>query len=396
MKSRKATHTGDVEIRRRFFDGHGSPIRFRLALLLLALSGTLHAGRPPALVPDNADVVLERLPLGYAALMPTAGKAPALAQIQALLATAARTGDARLATRAEAMLAQLPASVSDSPAALQARAFAAQHRHDFAGALKLLDALIARDPRDGGARLSRAQILLVQGRLDRVRGDCAALSLGIDADAGLLCIAALSLRMGDYGTAASLLDRLLAETSMDPAIAAYASLMRGAAASRAGDADADRWFKRALAPAPDDVRTLAAYARHLRSHDENRRVVHLLAKAPATDGLRLQLAMAVHALGLAQAAVLTASQGRRYALAHEVGIQPEMRDEAEFLLTLRGNAAAALALAQRNFENQRDYEDVDIMRRSAIAAHRPDVLAELERWEHSQHIASAPTDEARR
>jgi len=334
--------------------------------------------------------VLERLPRGYAALMPSASNTPPLARIQALLATAARTGDARLATRAEAMLSQLPPKASDSPAGIKARAFAAQHRHDFPDALKLLDALIGHDPRDGDARLARAQIQLVQGRLDRVRGDCAALSLGIDAEAGLLCIAALSVRTGNYGTAASLLDRMLAQSPTDPGIAGYALLMRGAAASRAGDPDVGHWFVRALALAPDDVRTLAAYARHLRSRGEHRRIVHLLAKAPATDGLRLQLALAVHALGLPQAAVLATSQGRRYALAHEVGTQPEMRDEAEYLLTLRGNAVGALALAQRNFENQRDYEDVDILRRAAMAAHRPDALAELERWARSQHLALTP------
>ena len=390
MASRPTTHTGDVAIRRRTPVASGFQVR--LALALLGACGILHAGRPPALVPGGPDTVLERLPRGYAGLMPSAVKTPPLARIQALLATAARTGDARLATRAEAMLSQLPPTVPDSPAGIRARAFAAQHRHDFKDALKLLDALIARDPRDGDARLSRAQIQLVQGRLDRVRGDCAALSLGIDAEAGLLCIAALSLRMGDYASVATLLDRLLLQPQPDPAIQQYVLLMRGTAASRAGDPDAGHWFARALAQAPDDVRTLAAYARHLRSRGEHRRIVHLLAKAPATDGLRLQLALAVHALGLPQAAVLAASQGRRYALAHEVGTQPEMRDEAEFLLTLRGNAVAALALAQRNFENQRDYEDVDILRRAAMAAHRPDALVELERWARSQHLALTPPD----
>lgn len=364
-----------------------------LALLLACLPGWAFAQRPPSIVPDNPHVVLERLPRGYAALEPSAGRTPPLAQIEALLDTAARSGDARLATRAEAMLSQLPASISDSPSGIQARAFAAQHRHDFADALELLDALIARDPRNGDARLSRAQILLVQGRLDRARSDCAALSFGIDADSGLLCVAALSLRKGDYRTAASLLDRLSGPSSMDTAASQYLLSMRGTVASRAGDADADRWFERALAPAPDDVRTLAAYARHLRSRGQYRRAVQLLATAPSTDGLRLQLALAAHALGLPQAVALTASQGRRYALAHAVGTQPEMRDEAEFLLTLRGNATAALALAQRNFQNQRDYEDVDILHRAATAARRQDVLAMLRGWERSQHLAPSASGE---
>lgn len=362
-----------------------------LVPVLLGFSAIACAGRPPLILPGNPGTVLERLPRGYAALMPSASKAPPLVQIEALLGIAASTGDNRLAARAEALLSQFPAGAAASPEVIKARAFVAQHRHDFVAALGLLDALVEREPRDGDARLSRAQILLVQGHLDRARRDCAALAFGIDADNGQLCIAALSLRTGDYATAAKMVDDLLGQSASNPDISRYLLLTRGEIASRAGDPDADHWFVRALALVPDDVRTLAAYARHLRSRGEHRRIVHLLAKAPATDGLRLQLALAVHALGLPQAAVLTASQGRRYALAHEVGTQPEMRDEAEFLLTLRGNPVAALALAQRNFENQRDYEDVDILRRAAHAAHRPDALAELERWTGSQHLALAPS-----
>lgn len=361
-----------------------------LAALLVVLAPTCAiAGRPPVVVPKSPQFVLEHLPRGYAALMPSATKVPPMTQIDALLGTAARSGDNRLAARAEAMLSGFPTGASASPAVIKARAFLAQHRHDFAAALKLLNDLIARDPRDGDARLSRAQIFLVQGQLDRARGDCAALSLGIDADSGLLCIAALALRTGDYDSAASMIDRQLAESNPDPSFNRYMLVTRGEIASRAGDADADHWFESALALAPDDVRTLAAYARHLRSRGQDLRIIRLLAKAPETDGLRLQLALAVHAAGLPQTAALTESQGRRYALAHDVGTQPEMRDEAEFLLTLRGNAPAALALAQRNFESQRDYEDVDILRRAATAAHRPDVLATLDDWAKSQHLSAA-------
>ena len=357
-----------------------------LTAALLLASNAAFAGRPPLVVPGSPEVVLERLPRGYATLMPSAAPTAPLTQVNALLATAARTGDARLAARAEAMLGRFPTADRAAPAVVKARAFAAQHRHDFVGALKLLDGLLARQPRDGEARLSRAQIRLVQGDLTGARADCTALALGIDADSGLLCIAALSLRTGDYAGAADLIDRLLSQSSMDPALARYVLVTRGEIASRAGDTDADRWFEQALALDPADVRTLAAFARHLRSRGQYRRAVVLLATAPDTDGLRLQLALAAHAASLPQAAALVESQGRRYALAHAVGAQPEMRDEAEFLLSLRGDAQAALALAQRNFRAQRDYEDVDILRRAAVAAHRMDVVAMLDRWSVSRHI----------
>src|SRR4249919_4090759 len=71
MKPRDTMHAGDVAIRRRFFVGSKLLAQLQVALLLIAQAGTLHAARPPAIAPDNAQVVLERLPRGYAALMPS-------------------------------------------------------------------------------------------------------------------------------------------------------------------------------------------------------------------------------------------------------------------------------------------------------------------------------------
>ena len=310
--------------------------------------------------------------------------APSLPQIQALLATSSRSGDMRLAARADALLSRLPDN--GSPAVLRAKAFSAQHRHDFSGALRLLDAALIKDPDDNDSRLSRAQIQLVQGRLDLARKDCGALTLGMQIDAGALCLIALSMRRGNQAQAGRLADRLIAQAGSDPDLMRYLLTTRGEIASRAGDADIDPWFKRALASAPDDVRTLAAYARALRASGRNREVLDLLASGPDTDTLQLQRTLAANAIGSADATRLIDSQGRRYALAHAVGTQPEMRDEAEYLLTLRGDANAALELALRNFRQQRDVEDVDILRRAALAARRPDALAELQAWARAQNL----------
>lgn len=92
-----------------------------------------------------------------------------------------------------------------------ARAYTAQHRHQFDAAAGLLDRVIHDQPRDAEARLSRAHILLVQGHLDRARHDCTVLAFGVDASSGQLCTAALALRSGDHGAAARLLDRWLAQ-----------------------------------------------------------------------------------------------------------------------------------------------------------------------------------------
>lgn len=360
-----------------------------VAIALLPVAAL--AQRPPIVVPDRDGVVLERLPRGYANLAPAATTAePVLVTIDRLLATAARSGDARLATRAEHLLAQLPAQTS-STRVLQARAFAAQHRHDFKRSMALLDRSIALDPRDAGARLARAQLHLVQGRIRQARGDCAALALGVDAGRGTICLAMVSLRRGEYDQAALLAERWLAMTGQDSGSRLHALLVRAEAASRARAPDADAWFDRALALGGEDVRTLAAYSRHLRTSARPRRALHLLEEAPATDGLLLQRALAAHEARSADARSLADAVARRQAMARSVGEEPELRDQAELLLVLRGNPSAALALAQRNFATQRDHEDVDLLLRSAHAAGRPGALQALRAWAHAEGLALPET-----
>lgn len=367
------------------------PLRWLLCMAALASAMPAWAQRPPATVPAHRQVVLERLPEGYAALTPSARAAtPAasLAMAQALLDSSARTGDSRLAARAEALLSRFPAE-DRSPSLLQARAFAAQHRHDFGAAVVLLDRVIRQAPDDANARLSRSQVNLVRGRLAEARKDCTAL-LGIDVGDGMLCVASLALRRGEFATAVPLVERWLDSTLPTDPSRRHALVLRAEIAARSGDGDADAWFRSALALDRRDVRTLAAYARYLRSQARDGEVEALLAGSPASDGLQLQLAMAVHRVDPARARKLVDAQAARYALARAVGSEPELRDEAEFLLVLRDDPAAALSLALKNFQVQRDYEDVEILRRSAAAAGRDAALAPLREWAGSQRLPLAP------
>ena len=220
----------------------GLPWQALFAVLLFAIALPAAAQRPPRVVPEHGDDLVGRLPRGYAALEPAAiaptreGSANSsdIDRIGSLLQAASMTGDTRLVARADALLAR---HVSDSvnPDLLRLRAYSAQHRHDFSGALRLLDQLIQVQPRNAGARLSRAEIQLVQGRIDKARADCRALALGIDADTGLLCAASLALRTGGYAEAGALLDHLLDQFKADDPRRAFALLARAEVAGRAGD-----------------------------------------------------------------------------------------------------------------------------------------------------------------
>ena len=369
-------------------------------LVLLACAGLTSAAfaqRPPAFVPAQGDSVLERLPSGYAELAVSAhrsarvGRPSELAQALRLLELAARTGDARLAARADALLARQVRTTPGDPSLRMARAFSAQHRHDFDSALRELDALIATAPRHADARLSRAQIHLVRGHLAAARRDCIALATGIDQDNGLLCVGMLAMRQGQYTTAARVLDRWLQQDGITPPRRAHALLMRAEVAARARDRHADMHFRRALSASPGDVRVLLPYARHLRNTGRASLVEALLASHPDHDGLQLQRALAAQEAGAASATALRRAQARRYAAARALGRPPEARDEAEFLLVLERDTSAALAAAQRNFQTQRDREDADLLDRAAQAAGRKDLQWSLRRWSRAQAIAQEPT-----
>ncbi len=376
-------------------------LRVMVFLLTLCVCFAAMAQRPAAFVPSDPDTVIERLPRGYAAVlaMPQKATSPStstLEQARRLLATAAQTGDARLAARADALLSRFPADDQRSDV-LRMRAFSAQHRHDFAQAKVLLDRLIARDPRAGDARLTRAQIHLLAGRLDAARADCAALVLSVDASSGMLCVAMVSLRQGQYSAAAGAVDRWL-EQKADGAREErrYALTLRAEIAGRAGDDDADKYFREALALAPDDVRTLAAYARYLRGAGREREVETLLREHRGHDGLQLQRALALRVSAPETSAAIANSLENNYAIARKLGRAPEVRDEAEFMLTLRGKPQQALTLAQYNFRDQRDEEDVDLLVRAAMAARQPEALKPLREWAKSQRLPLTNVAEAQR
>lgn len=377
-------------------------LRVSMFVLTLCFACTALAQKPAAFVPNDPDMVIERLPRGYSTVMATQPLSVSpltatsmLEQTRNLLAAAARTGDARLASRADAVLSRLPANDRRQDV-LRMRAFSAQHRHDFAEAVRLLDQLIARDPRAGDARLTRAQIHLIGGRLALARADCAALILAVDAGDGMLCAAMLSLRTGQYPAAATAVELWLVQNADgDREIRRNALTLRGEIAARAGDLDAEQYFKSALRLASDDVRTLAAYARYLRDAGRKSEVEALLRGHSGHDGLQLQRALTLRADDSKKAAAIAETLLRNYALTRRLGRVPELRDEAEVMLSFRRDPEQALALAQRNFRNQRDAEDVDLLVRAAIAAQRPEALQPLRAWAVAQGLALPKAMEAR-
>ena len=355
--------------------------------LLLLFPPVAIAQRPPLVIPNNPALVLEKLPPGYRGFSaPTLPGDALLPRAQAMLDAAARTGDTRLSTRAHALLQRLPANVANSPDALKAKAFSAQHRHDFDQSRALLSQVLARDPGDGGALLGQAQVNIVQGNLNQARSNCARLALRVDANLGIVCTAALQMRMGDDASAAPLVDRWLDGGSRDPGLTRFVLVMRGEIASRLAEPDAGQWFQRALAQDPDDVRTRLAFAHHLRRVQQPGEALAMLTAATESDTVLLQRALAAREAGSADAALLATRLGKRFQLARQTGSETELRDEAEYHLEVRKDPAKGLQLALDNFKTQRDREDQELLEKAARVAKRPDALDGLRTWARTERL----------
>jgi len=360
-----------------------------LLLVLLLASSPAAAQRPPLVVPDDPNLVLEVLPPGYTGLSAPALPGDAqLPRIQQMLDAAARTGDTRLSTRAQALLERIEPDKVDADV-LRARAFSAQHRHDFDLSRELLTQVLRRDPSDGGALLSRAQVNIVQGDMTKARSDCATLVLRVDAGLGTICTAALQLRLGDYPSAARLADRWIAGSDASASMQRFVLMMRGDIASRMGATDATRFYQRALALDQQDVRTRLAFARHLRRIGQPREAIAVLRSAAASDTVLLQRTLAAREAGLPDAKQWADQLAKSFELARQTGTDTELRDEAEYFLVVRQNPERGLQLALENFRTQRDLEDEELLERAAKAMRRPEALQTLRDWRKSQQMPAA-------
>jgi tetratricopeptide (TPR) repeat protein len=356
-------------------------MRAWLVLCVGLLPTAVHAQRPAARVPSEAQEVVAVLPDAYALARD--------ADPVALLALASRTGDPRLADRAAALI-DADAARANVRDGLLVRAWAAQHRHRFGPALSLLDRYLEQRPGDATARELRAQIQLTRGALRAAGVDCVALALSADAARGTLCTAQLLERRGRAAEALSILDRWLALPGTDRERRRQVLVLRAELLARSDPAAAESDWREALALAPDDVRTLASFARGLRRAARPRDVIELLASAPDIDALTLERALALRAAGdHARAQSLQALLERRIEAQQAVGDPMEARLRAELALSLQGDPAGALVAALENFATQREPEDVDLLLRAAAATRRPDALAALEQWRSDEGIVVA-------
>jgi tetratricopeptide (TPR) repeat protein len=345
---------------------------------LFALATVTVAASP--YVPRDDATILERVPARsdlerLAPLRAAAAASPPSLEASLALATAyigigRRNSDPRFIAYAQAALLPWLAHSQPPERALVLQAITLQYLHRFDAALTSLDHALEREPLDAQAWLTRAALLELRGDYTAARRACARLVRIADEFSALTCLASVA---GRNGQLAASYARLETPGDLDPRLPAALRVWRLAVlaemAGRLGDdRAAEAYLREALRAEGDDPYVKAAYADLLLRNDRSREVLALLAGSEAQDPLLLRLAIAAHRLASPERDRWTQAYEERLREAERDGDNTHQREQAMYLLEVRGDAVAALTSARRNWSMQREPTDLCLYAQASLRA----------------------------
>ena len=311
---------------------------------------------------------------------------PAQTAAKLLIDEGRRLGDSRLVGAAVGVLR--PFLALNDPQTLYLSATARQYQHDFLGALALLDRAITLDPRHINARLSRATIYTVLGRLTEAAAACKEVSQ-LRPDVGFLCQSTAIMLTDQRAVVAGRLAQIVDQPGLlDPALQPWALGLLGEIAALQGDdlAALDH-FTAVISADPDVIRERLLAADILLRQSQYQQVLDVLAPAPAVDGVLIRRVLAQRGLNAPDAAAaMVAELARRVAQNLELGLTSHAREDAMYFLLVADNPAQALDRATLNWALQHEVEDAQLLIDAAKAAGQPAAAAPVFDWASTEHV----------
>lgn len=311
---------------------------------------------------------------------------PAQAAAKLLIDEGRRLGDSRLVGAAVGVLR--PFLALDDPQTLYLSATARQYQHDFPGALTLLDRAISLDPRHINARLSRATIYTVLGRLADAAAACAEVSQ-LRPDVGFLCQSTALMLTDQRNVVAERLAQIVNQPGLlDPALQPWALGLLGEIAVLQGDdlAALDH-FAAVISADPDVIRERLLAADVWLRQAQFQQVLDVLDAAPPVDGVLIRRILAQRGLNAPDAAApMVAELARRVAQNLELGLTSHAREDAMYFLLVADDPAQALDRALLNWALQHEVEDAQMLIDAAKAAGQPAAAAPVFDWATAEHV----------
>jgi tetratricopeptide (TPR) repeat protein len=359
------------------------------------------AGADVPRVPAADTDVLERLPLGasdpqereqdrlrriLAANPNDLRTAVTLARLDVELSRA--RSDPRFLSYAQAALGPFWDMRSPPPEVLVLRATIRQSVHEFDRALIDLDRVLALDPENAQAWITRSVVLGVKGRYDEAKASCRPLSRLTSELVFTVCETAIDAVTGSAGPAYDRLGAVIARSpGLSPAENEWAVSTLGEIALRFGrDAEAEKHFRDALVLDPNDAYILSAYADLLLDLRRPSEAETLMRGRTDNDNLLLRLALAearTHAKSAAEHRELLRD---RFEASRVRGDTVHRREEARFVLGIEDDPRRALDLARANWEVQREPWDVRVLLEAALAAKEPKDAAPALEFLDAHHL----------
>lgn len=370
-----------------------------MAIAWLALSQpSLTSGEP--FLPQQDAQILERLSFNAAdpaareirALRASLLRDPQNLDVAVQLATklieqARSEGDPRFLGQAQAILTPWWNQPAPPPSALLLRATIRQNSHEFDLALADLEAVLSMQPTNTQAWLTKASILQVQGRYDDARRSCQPLSRLAGRHVALTCLGDIAGLTGRATESRELLTANLTRQGIPARERLWPLTILAEMAARTGDVKtAEKYFSDARSLGVKDQYLLGAYADFLLDQGRAPEVVSLLQRETRADGLLLRLTLAEQALHLPTLQNHTAELAARFAASRERGTSVHVREEARFTLALLHDPQAALALAQTNWNIQKEPWDARLLLESALAVGNHSAARPVIDWLNRNHV----------
>jgi Tfp pilus assembly protein PilF len=300
------------------------------------------------------------------------------------IATARRETDPRYFGYAQAALAPWWSQSAPPPEVRLLRATLLQSTHHFPEAMRDLDAVVAADPDNPQAWLTRATVQTVRGDYEAATASCARLSRLASQLVSTTCIASIGSMTGRAAASESLLDITLRRNAdADPELQVWTLTLLAEIAERRGEtALAETRYRRALAMLPRDSYLLGAFSDFLLDQKRGAEVAAMLKDQTRIDGLLLRYALALQQVpdsgnALARAG---AELQARFGAATQRGDTVHRREQARYELHVQRDHKTALALAQQNWAVQKESADMRILLEAAAKAGDKAAAASVLDW----------------
>lgn len=360
---------------------------FALAGSLLAVSAA-NAAPNPIQNDFEDETVLTNLPAVAPRPVTSQLTAEELAnQLQQLIGQSRSTGDPRFLGYTERLLQNWRQEHPDSQMTDRLRvlrATLAQSLHRFDAARQDLEQVLntSNQPQQRvQARLTLANLELVQGRYDDARRHCLQLARVYPGLIAESCLAQTDARTGRAEAAYTRLQTQRTSVSdADPTSQLWAEGTLGDLAAQLGLNSAPTHWGIVLQQSPDDLYTRTQLA------DWQLRAGNLTAALSLTegydqvDGLAVIRAIALREAGAPEAETLTKSLRERFAEAQWRGTLLHQRDFARFQLDVENRPELALEHARANWQDQREPLDTRLILRAANGAGDQATLENVRQW----------------